>query len=401
MPHFHYTGIARDGSECRGDFEAVDERNLEDLLRERGIWLIQARLVESHIQDRWSSSRVSSQELITFCTLMGFQIQVGIHVLQALEITAQEVGSSAMGGILMGLKRGVESGSTLSSAMEEFPKAFPRDLVQLIRSGEQGGSLSESFLQAKQHLEWQRHVQGEIRQATLYPMLVLAAALGFVAVLFTGVVPKFVGLLTTLKIPLPTPTRVVFAVSDLTRNYGPWVLLTVGVLAIAVGMLKHRSLRMALVVDRFRLALPILGPLLRMGVMNRFAHNLAVLYRNGVTLPNALQLVGEMTGSPNVAQAVERVRTSILGGESLSEALRNHSVFPRLLIRLVRVGEQTGQLDRALEQLAFHYHQELPRRWKQLIGILEPTLILFLVILVGVVALAVILPVLSLMQSLH
>jgi type IV pilus assembly protein PilC len=135
--------------------------------------------------------------------------------------------------------------------------------------------------------------------------------------------------------------------------------------------------------------------------MTRFAHNLALLYRNGVALPQALELVGGVVGSPRVTNAIREVRSRVMAGTSLSEAMQLQRVFPSLLIRLVSVGERTGQLDQALEQVAGHYQELLPRQLKRVLGLLEPSLILGLVLVVGTVALAVILPVLSLMQGLR
>jgi type II secretory pathway component PulF len=400
MPQFEYRGVDRQGRVQAGSWSAANELELETYLRARGLWLLDSRRQKVPATSV-RLGRVSRVELIQFCTLLCFQTRVGIPLVQALESVAQEGVSPAFVRLVQALRTRVESGVSLSVAMEEMPRIFPRDLVYLVRSGEQGGSLPESFTQAKAHLEWQERVAAEVRQATLYPMLVLTATVGFILILFTWVVPKFVALLTAAKVPLPGPTRFVFALSSWAQSSGWLVVLAIVGAVLALRWLRGRSSGVALALDRARMALPMLGGFARLVVMTRFAHNLALLYRNGVALPQALELLGGVVGSPQVMEAIKDVRSRVLAGTSLSEAMQRQRVFPSLLIRLVNVGERTGQLDHALEELAGHYQELLPRQLKRVLGLLEPSLILGLVVVVGTVALAVILPVLSLMQGLR
>ncbi len=400
MTQFDYRGLDRQGQVQTGSRTAANELELETYLRARGLWLLESRPQKSRVA-RERFGRVPRGELIQFCTLLCFQTRVGIPLVQALESVAQEGVSPAFARIVQALRVRVEAGVCLSTALEEMPRTFPRDLVHLVRSGEQGGSLPEAFTQAKEHLEWQERVAAEVRQATLYPALVLTATVGFVLVLFTFVVPKFVALLTAAKVPLPGPTRFVFALSSWAQSYGWLAVLAVIGAVLVLRWLRSRSPTVALRLDQARMALPVLGGFVRLVVMTRFAHNLALLYRNGVALPQALDLVGGVVGSPRVTQAIRDVRSRVMAGTSLSEAMQRQRVFPSLLIRLVSVGERTGQLDKALEQVAGHYQELLPRQLKRVLGLLEPSLILGLVLVVGTVALAVILPVLALMQGLR
>jgi len=402
MQTFRFNAIDRQGRVQTGQLGATDERELETVLRGRGVWLLDARTENPRRPFRLRLfQRTSRRDLIQFCTLMAFQTRVGVPLVQALDAASQEGVSLSFGAGVTAVRGRIETGSSLAGAMAEAPKVFPRDLVQLLRAGEQGGSLPEAFTQAKHHLEWQERITAEVTQATLYPALVLAATVLFVLVLFTFVVPKFVTLLAAVKVPLPAPTRAVFAVSSLAKEFSGIFCVGGGVLIGLCAWLRHRFPAVARWLDQGRLGLPVLGPLVRMVVMTRFTHNLALLYRNGVSLPAALDLVSGVVGSPLVAGAVRDIRRGVLTGSSLSEAMRRHPVFPPLLVRLVVVGERTGQLDEALEQVASHYHELLPRHLKRLLGLLEPGLILGLVVVVGVVALAVILPVLSLMQNLR
>ncbi len=402
MGTFRYSAVDRAGRNCSGLLVASNERELESMLRGRGIWLLKSEEDRTpSVRNSWKPPRLGRRQLVQFCTLMEFQCRVGIPMVQALDAIAQDGESRRINELVVKLRQGVERGEALSEAMAGWPGVFPAELVHLIRAGERGGSLPEAFRQAKTHLEWQERIAADVKQATTYPCLVLLATGVFVGVLFTVVVPKFVTLLSAVKVPLPAPTRIVFGIATFARDTGGWILLAVVGLWVTAVWARHRSMRVARILDRVRIRLPVLGPLLLMASMTRLAHNLGLLYRNGVSLPTALELVEGMVGSIEVKEAVEEVRRRVLNGETLSESMRRREVFPGLLVRLVVVGERTGQLDEALVQVAAHYQELLPRRMKRLLGLLEPTLILGLVAVVGLVAMSVILPVLSLMQGLR
>lgn len=401
MQTFRFTGIDQQGRAQSGRLLAADESELETRLRDRGVWLVEARPAVPASARKQRRTRAARRTLRQFCTLMEFQTRVGISLATALETAAQDGESPAFSRLVGELKQRVEGGETLADAMEDYPRAFSESFVQLIRAGERGGSLPESFGQLKADLEWQERIAAEVKQATIYPLVVVVATIAFIGILFTIVVPKFVTLLTAVKVPLPGPTRVVFAISAFVQKDAGLLIVGGGLAAGAALGAKRRLAWAARWWDRVRLALPIIGPLLRLLALTRFAHNLGLLYGNGVTLPAALELVGRVAGSPLLAEAVADLRARILQGSALSEAMRRHAIFPSLLIRLTVVGERTGQLDGALEQVAAYYNELLPRRVKQLLSLLEPALILGLVGIVGFVALAVILPVLSLMQNLR
>lgn len=402
MTTFDYIALDREGRRLKGLLTATDEHEVETTLRRRGVWLLEATPKrERRAMRQGVRRRPGRRDLILFCTLMAFQTRVGIPMVQALDAVAQDGDSKAMRHWIAELRLAVESGSTLAEAMAASVGVYPTDLVHLVRAGEQGGSLPEAFHQARRHLEWQERVSAEVQQATLYPLLVLLVTGVFVGVLFTLVVPKFAVLLDAVKVPLPAPTRWVFGISGFARHSG-WKLLAVAAAAgLATLWWRGRSPAFRCWLDRCRFRIPVVGPFTRLLVMTRFAHNLGLLYRNGLALPTALELVSGVLGSPWLAGIVRDVRARVLEGSTLSDSLRPHPVFPSLLIRLVVVGERTGQLDESLEQLAIHYQELLPRRLKRLLGVLEPALILGLVGVVGSVALAVILPVLTLMQSLR
>lgn len=401
MSTYLYQGVDAQGRHRTGRLGAEDEAALEETLRAAGIWLVTAHRQQTTNQSPLRCPRIRRRELITFCTLMEFLTRVGVPLVQALELAAKDGERPHWMRLLLDLKQRLESGQPLATAMEAHAGVFPLAFTSLIRAGEASGSVPEAFAELKHHLEWQEQVVSEVRQATLYPLAVLVTAAVFVIVLFTFVVPKFVALLSLVKVALPWPTRVVFALGGVARTFAGPLLLVLVAGSIAFGWLRRRNERLDIAWEQLVFRIPIWGSLLRLLVAGRFARSLALLYRNGVALLPALRLVRDLTGSRLAGHAATDMARRIESGASLSEALEVHPIFPPLLVRLVRVGERTGQLDQTLEKVAAYYLGLVPQRVRRLLGLLEPILILSLVGLVGFVALAVYLPILSMLQNLR
>ena len=407
MLQFTYKGVDSRGKNVTGSIVARDEPNLEEKLRGQGIWLIEAKAATEEAAGAAKRARRkgaktgggNQRELINFCTLMSFLSKVGIPVVSALEIAGQDTEHEGFKATLIEMKIDVEGGLFLAEAMERHPNVFSKQFTNLIRAGEQSGSLPDSFTELKRYLEWQEQVASDVKQATIYPAFVLLATVLFVLLLFTFVIPKFVVLLTSVKVALPLPTRIVFGVSNFAKaTWWLWVTLIFGgPMGAHFGCRYSQGFR--LFFNRFQLALPVMGNLLHMIYMARLARSLAVLYRNGVTIMNALKLCEGLVGSPLVALALQDTGKRVEAGESLSEAMRRHKIFPQLLMRMVVMGEKTGNLDAALDNVAEYYNLLIPRKIKKLFGIMEPAMILTLVGIVGMVALAVFMPILSLMEN--
>lgn len=409
MPVFQYQALDNNGKTLTGSMPAHDETNLEEKLKSVGYWLIDAKaerppaatdqLPESRLGwlTWWGKTR--RRELIDFCTLMAFQCKVGVPLIQALEVAAQDCENPRFRAVLGGLRRHIEGGSLFYEAMEKHPKVFSPHFVAVVRAGEMSSKLPETFNDLKKYLEWVDQVIADVRQASLYPSIVISVVAGFVLFLFTFIIPQFVRLLDAARVKLPLITQIIFGVSDFAKaTWWLWLLLllffTVG---IQIGRRLSKSFGRA--VDAAKLRLPIFGELNHMLSISRFAHNLAILYRSGIPILQSLNLCRSLVGNQVVEDAVVQVEEGVKAGSTVSEAMRRQPVFPAMLLRMVVMGETTGNLDHALENVADYYNQIIPRRIKKVFTVLEPTLIVFLVFVVGSVALSIFLPILSLMGS--
>ncbi len=408
MPVFTYRGVDNNGRAVTGTMVADNELGLEEKLRATGHWLLQAQSAAGAIAEkprggvarwlaRWGGAK--RRDLIEFCTLMSFQTKAGVPLIQALEVASQDCENAKFKKVLRSLQRDIEAGLLFYQALEKYPETFAPNFVSMIRAGEMSAKLPETFEDLRGYLEWVDTIIADLRQASLYPAIVLTVVCAFVLFLFSYIIPKFALLLTQTHAPMPMITQIIFGLSDFAKKTW-WAWLGV-LLLVTLGVQAGRKMfpPFAFWVDKVKLKLPIFGELNLMLSVSRFTHNLAILYRSGIPIVQSLRLTEHLTGNAVVQTAVESVRESVEAGESMSESMRRRPVFPAMLLRMVVMGETSGNLDQALQNVADYYNQIIPRRIKKLFTILEPALMLFLIGLVGCVALSIFLPILSLMSA--
>ena len=411
MPVYRYQAVDKRGRNLSGLMPAHDESNLEQKLKALGLWLTEVSREQPGLptddlnpsEMHWHRIRGKRQrrELIEFCTLMSYQVRVGIPLARALEVCSEDCKDIAFQNVLNGIENHIESGLHFYEALARYPRIFSAHFVSVIRAGELSSKLPETFEDLKKYLEWVDQLVADMRQATLYPSIVLAVISGFTVFLFSFIIPRFSELLSKLNVKQPMLTQVVFTAGDFARH--TWWLWLGLFLLLAVGIPVGRQLSKNVLfhTDQLKLRLPVFGPLNLMLALSRFTHNLAILYRSGIPIIQALELCQRgLIGNAVIERAVEEVERDVKTGSTIGEAIHRHPVFPALLLRMISMGESTGHLDQALDNIAEYYNDVIPRRIKMVFGVLEPALMLFLVFMVGSVALAIYLPILSLMGSL-
>jgi type IV pilus assembly protein PilC len=411
MPLFRYRGVDNTGRSVSGLMTAHDEPNLEEKLRAAGSWLLEAEPEKPQASAeskaaaaprlKWLNwwGKAKRRDLIEFCTLMAFQTKAGIPLLQGLEVCSQDCEHPSFRRVLVGLQRHLESGLLFYQALEQYPRTFSSQFLSMVKAGELSSKLPETFEDLRDYMEWLEQIVADIRQASLYPTIVFSVVAGFVLFLFTYIIPKFVILLESTHVALPMITQVIFGVSDFAKKtWWAWAFILL-FLTVGTSILKKASKTFAVWFDGMKLKLPIFGELNMMLSISRFTHNLAILYRAGLPIMQAMKLCQGLVGNAVVEKAVAEVEESIGAGETISEAIRRQTVFPSILLRMVVTGETTGNLDAALDNVSDYYNQIIPRRIKKLFSVLEPAMMLFLIFLVGAVALSIFLPILSLMGA--
>ena len=414
MPEYRYQAIDKRGRNRNGNMPALDETDLQQKLKALGLWLTEAVLrhpaagsataPKSKSKSKVSSLRLRGKrqrrELIEFCTVLTVQVREGVPLVQALQSTAEDCKDPQFREVISSLRTHIESGLEFHDALLMFPGVFTPHFISLVRAGSATGKLPETLKDLEEYLEWVEQVMGDVKQAALYPAIVLTVVAAFTAFLFTFIIPKFADLLDKLHVPKPMITQVVMGAGRAAASTC-WIWLPILVIVIVgVPLGRRLSPRFALEMDRLKLRIPVFGELNLMLALSRFSHNLAILYQSGIPILEALkQCQHGLIGNAYVEAAVGRAANDVKTGSTISEALARQPVFSAMLVRMVGLGETTGHLDATLATVAEYYNDIIPRRIKALFSVIEPAIMLFIIFLVGIVALAIYLPILSLMGS--
>ena len=344
-------------------------------------------------------SRIPHNQLIISTRQLATLVKAGMPLLRALRTIAEQLPPGVGRHMFTQIASDVESGTKLSEALARHPAAFPFFYVNMVRAGEVGGLLEEILRRLTDLLEKQQRIQQRVRGALMYPAFVMCAAVGILGILMAFVVPTFMGMFSELGSNLPLPTQILVWTCDQLRHW--WWLIALGVVGMIAAL---RSIRQTpagrRMFDRAALHAPVFGSLLSKLLIGRFARTLGTLLSSGVPILAALETVRATITNSIIDDALAEVVRSLKAGESLAKPIERSGVFPPLVSRMVALGEETGQLDRMLVQVADSYEEEVDITLSGLTQLLEPMLIVFVGGIVGFIVVAMFLPLLSLTKIL-
>lgn len=400
MAEYWYEALTATGAVEEGWLTAVDEQEIEERLRASGSYLVRA---EARPRPRpvvtLTDGKVDRAELIAFTEYMASSVQVGIPLLTALEDLEERLQTRRMKRIVREIRHAMsEEGRPLSEALEQHPKAFTPLYIGAIAAGEASGQLDYVLKQLVDHLDWQREITSQMRQATTYPIIVLVGVGLVILILLAVVYPRLLPILTTRDVELPLPTRVLMTSSIFLRER--WYLLLIGFATVVGGvMLARATATGAYLLDTAALRVPVFGRLTREISMARLVTYLGLFYRSGVELILGLTLVEQMMSNRLVARAVRDAREAVVGGQTMASAFGRSGLFPPMVVRAIALGESTGSLDETLRRVQSYYEREIPMMVRRLTTALQPMLVIVLGGVILMVALSIVLPVMSIYES--
>ncbi|MGQ0814698.1 MAG: type II secretion system F family protein [Gemmatimonadota bacterium] len=398
MPEFVYEALTNEGRIEQGRRAAASEAALEEALRERGTYLIKAELY-APVSAQLTDGRINPQELLAFTEYLAGAVQVGLPLVQVLSDVELRLRSRRIKTIVREISSSItEHGKTLSEALAEHPKAFPSLYVGTVAAGEASGHMDYALQQLVDYLDWQMDINTQVKQAMMYPAMVMLG-IGLLTVGLVGVVyPRLLPVLARNDVELPLPTVIVMAGALFLRTH--WLVLAVGGLVLIAGLwLFSRTEPGKWFVHKLLLRLPVFGAFIREINMARLVTYLALFYRTGVEVVLGLTLIQDIVGNRVVAKAVQRARERVIQGETLSRAFGDNELFPTVVVRAIALGESTGKLDESLARVKAYYAREIPAAVKRMTTALQPLMVILLGVIITVVALSIILPILSIYQS--
>ncbi len=398
MPTFRYKAMDGTGRLAHGRIDAINDVDLELRLKRLGLDLVTARELRGTAGIR--GVRVERKDLISFCFDMEQMTRAGIPLLEGLRDVRDSVESARFRQVIAALLEDIEGGKMLSQAMAPFPNVFDGVFVSLIRAGEQTGRLTDVFESLWSTLKWQDELASETKKLLIYPVMVFMVVLFVMLFLLMYLVPQVVGVLQTMRVELPLQTRALIAASDFTVQYW-WLVLGLPVITtIAVVATVKSNERAAFAYDRLKLRIPVLGPILQKIILARFASFFALMYQSGITILDAIRASEGIVGNRVVAEGLRRAGQQINAGEPMSDTFRGLGIFPPLVIRMLKVGENTGALDRALLNVNYFYSRDVKDGVDRALKVMGPALTVVLGGLMALILFAILTPIYDLIGKL-
>lgn len=382
MPTYNYKAVDQTGRPAQGEIDALNEIDLELRLEKIGLDLITFRQVTKSAS-LFSRKKVSHKDLMMFCFQLEQLTSSGVPLLDGLIDLRDSTSNLHFQKVIGGLVSEVEGGRMLSQAMAEYPNVFSHVFVSLVQAGEQTGRLPEVFDNLAATLRWQDELVSQTKRLLAYPTFVLVVVLAAVAFLMSYLVPQMVSFLQNMGQELPLETRVLIFMSNSFVSYW-WIIVSAPVLlAIVVAIMVRKSAEARYKFDYVKLRIPVVGDILQKIILARFARYFALMYQTGIPILDAIKTCEEIVANRVVADALSRAQQQINAGDSMSESFRNAGLFPPLVVRMIRVGEGTGGLDKSLLKISYFYDRDVNESIEKMMKLIEPTLT---VILGGILA---------------
>jgi type IV pilus assembly protein PilC len=426
MPKYSYVALDAHGKETKGTIEVASQNEAIGRVKEMGFFptkIVEAEkpqektarkktkaaaragggkrrgALDIQIKIPGLSGRVKPKVLTTFTRQLATLVDAGLPLLRGLRVLEKQERSGTLRGILGELALAIEGGSTFSEALAQHPKIFNRLFVNMVKAGELGGVLEVVLKRLAEFSEKAQKIKGKVKAAMFYPVAVLIVATGIMILLLTFVIPRFQGVFAGMGVKMPKFTLFVLAVSAAVTDHFFVSAITIAA-CVVVFLLIIRTTLGRLIWDKFKLKVPVIGPVVNKVAIARFTRTLGTLISSGVPILQALTIVKETAGNVVISNAVAGVHESVKEGETITAPLESSGVFPPMVVSMVDVGEQTGALPEMLLRIADNFDEEVDNAVSAMTSLLEPIMIVFLAVVVGSIVIAMFLPLIAMISNL-
>lgn len=369
MPAYSYNAINEKGRAIRGSMVAENDIDLETRLKEIGLDLVGFRVQKIKHAGK---SKIKLKDMIILCLHLEQLSRAGVPIHEALADVRDSTESKKLRDIMTDVLEKVKTGSKLSEALAHYPRTFNEVFVGLIGAGEKTGKLTESFVHMSEHMKWTNDLRRKVKKALSYPIVLLVVLSAVIAILMVFVVPKLIKFILDQGFEVPIHTRALIATSEAFQHHW-YVIFGLPILfSFAIITLYRTSENFAYRFDGMMLKLPVIGNTIRKINLARFTHFFAVMFKSGIDIPEALLGSRRVVGNRVIAESVELVHRGIIEGNSLTTSLRMSNQFPTLVIRMFKVGEDSGNMNDALENIKFFYDREVNDAVDGMVGLIQP-----------------------------
>ncbi|HIJ38713.1 MAG TPA: type II secretion system F family protein [Rhodospirillaceae bacterium] len=394
MPQFNYTALNQAGRKVSGQINANNQQDLYQRLKLINLELLSAK--EDKGKGglfRFFGGGIKNRELIQMCMHLQQLSAAGVSLMEGLADVRDSTEQRRLRDLLAEVFEDVSAGQSLSEAFGRHPNVFGQVFQSLLSAGEESGNLTESFVQLVKHIKWMDEVNAKIKKATRYPMVMLCVMIALFMFMMIGVVPQVVSFLASNGQALPIITLALIATSNFVQDFW-WAIIAVPVITfVTIKILGKTSEKIAYQLDFFLLRVPVVGELSRKISLSRFAHFFATMFQSGVPILTCLETAQKVVGNRCLSGSLETVRAGVQDGNALSMGLRNTGEFPSLVVRMVKIGEESGNLGETLNNVTDFYDRDVNESVDALVGMIEPVLTMFSGVMMAWVVVAVIGPI--------
>jgi type IV pilus assembly protein PilC len=384
----------------KGKLDAQNEKAVLIYLRNQGYFPIEIKPVnrESNFILGSFFNRVTFTDIVDFTRQVAIMLNAGLTLIDCFEILKKQTNKASLLDLVEDLEKDVKGGSPFSAALKKYPQHFSNLYISLVKSGEASGKLSDILLKLAENLEKQREFQGKIRGAMIYPAILVVGMIAVIFIVVTFVIPKLLDLYKDFNIQLPLTTQILMLISSFSAKFWPIILLSIfGTVTLVNRFLKTKQGKYLF--DSNLLKVPLVKNVVKISALVDSTRTLSILIGSGVSIMEALSIIIETTDNVIFQKAFENIHKKVEKGMSLGTAMQQEEVFPPILIQMTLVGEQTGKLDETLGRISHYFEMESEIAVKTLTTLIEPSILIFLGLGVGLLVTSVITPIYQLTSS--
>lgn len=398
MLRFAYKGRNQSGQAVSGVIQAASEVAAASQLRKDGFIVTSVKEVKEPIRMFQSKVKLKAKHLALFCRQFAIMLGTGLTLVNALELLEEQAIDASFGQVLQTVRLDVASGTAFTKALEKHRKVFPHMFIHLVEAGEVSGSLPEVLDRLAIYYEREDELRKKIAEASMYPAIIISVSLVMVLVLLFAVLPMLVNNFAGFGVEIPAITRAVLGGRDwAVRN---WYVVVGIIIAIVLGLRYYVTTKPGrLMKDSIQLALPVVGEMQKMVIFSRFCRTLSLLMDSGISMLNTLQILERLLDNVVVKRAMREAIIGVERGQGISVPLGEHKVFPKMLLQMIQVGEETGNLETILVQLADYYDREVNFAVASFTKLLEPMMMLVLGVVVLFILMSIYLPMMQMVSA--
>ena len=401
MPGFSYVAVDKRGKEKRGSLEAETRERALEQLKAEGLIPVSVReqgALNKEI-DFSIGKKVKPRDLSVFCRQFVSITQAGVPMKEALQMLSEQTENKWLKRAISEVLLNVEKGNTLADSMRSQPDIFPPMLVNMVEAGEQSGSLEMAFSRMAVHFEKEAKLKATIKKATIYPIILVIAAIGVIAVMLLFVIPIFIDMFADLDIEMLALTMFVMNSSKWMTSHW-YVVLAIIVGVVVAYKLIYRTTQGRLTIDRIKMKMPLFGKLTVKTACSQFARTMSTLLMSGISTIDALETTSKIVNNIHYTNAMLKAREEVMKGVPLSEPLEASGIFPPMVYHMTGIGEEAGNVEEMLEKMADYYDEEVEMTTQSVLAAMEPIIILFMALIIGTLVIAVIWPIASMYNGL-